>query len=165
MALVFLQVGDGHSAIRSFDAVASQKLPVSFYAEMRGHKLDHATKCELTQDHVRLIFLSSYDKKGTTVAPDKQAGDDGLGDMTLLPSDDRQPFDSLELNLSDIKKVETNKGLLIIKLPSRSSHWLQSICLPTRQSRALPRAGLPTITRGCSSAIPVLRIQNSVLKA
>lgn len=39
--------------------------------------------------------------------------------MTLLPSDDRQPFDSLELNLSDIKKVETNKGLLIIKLPKQ----------------------------------------------
>jgi len=130
MALVFLQAGDGHSSIRSFDAVASQKLPVSFYAEMRGHKLDHAAKCELTQNHVRLIFLSSYDKKGTTVAPDKQAGDDGLGDMTLLPSDDRQPFDSLELNLSDIKKVETNKGLLVIKL-TKQEFTLAPIYLPS----------------------------------
>ena len=140
MALVFLQVGDGHSAIRSFDAVASQKLPVSFYAEMRGHKLDHATKCELTQDHVRLIFLSSYDKKGITVAPDKQAGDDGLGDMTLLPSDDRQPFDSLELNLSDIKKVETNKGLLIIKLP-KQEFTLAPIYLPSYTPVEGPPAG------------------------
>ncbi len=49
MGLVFLQANDGHAAIKSFDAVASQGLPVLFYAEMRGHKLDHAVKCELTR--------------------------------------------------------------------------------------------------------------------
>src|SRR6202043_2827431 len=40
MGLVFLQANDGRSAIKSFDAVSSQDLPVSFYAEMRGHKQD-----------------------------------------------------------------------------------------------------------------------------
>ena len=69
MGLVFLQANDGHSAIKSFDVVASQGLPVSFYAEMRGHKQDQAVKCELTRDRLRLIFLSSYDKKGNPRRP------------------------------------------------------------------------------------------------
>src|SRR5450759_4960254 len=69
MGLVFLQANDGRSAIRSFDVVASQGLPVAFYAEMRGHKQDQAVKCELSRDRVRLIFLSSYDKKGNAVEP------------------------------------------------------------------------------------------------
>jgi hypothetical protein len=58
MGLVFLQANDGRSAMRSFDAVASQNLPVSFYAELRGHKKDHTAKCELTHDRLQLIFLS-----------------------------------------------------------------------------------------------------------
>ncbi len=130
MGLVFLQANDGHLATWSFDAVASQGLPVAFYAEMRGHKLDHAVKCELTHDRVRLIFLSSYDKKGTPTPPDKPAGDDGLGDLTLAPSDERQPFDSLDLTLDDIKKVETNKGILTLKL-TQQEITLAPIYLPS----------------------------------
>jgi len=130
MGLVFLQANDGRAATRCFDAVASQGLPVAFYAEMRGHKLDHAAKCELTRDHVRLIFLSSYDKKGLPSAPDKPAGDDGLGDMTLVPSDERQPFDSLELSVSDIKKVQTSKGLLTLEL-AKDKFTLAPIYLPS----------------------------------
>src|ERR1700704_7012338 len=64
MGLIFLQANDGHSATRAFDVVASQGLPVSFYAEMRGKKQDQAVKCELSGDRVRMIYLSSYDKKG-----------------------------------------------------------------------------------------------------
>ena len=110
MGLVFLQANDGHAAIKSFDVVASQGLPVVFYAEMRGHKLDHAVKCELTRDRLRFIFLSSYDKKGTPTSPSKPAGEDGLGDMTIAPGDERQAsFDSLDLTAADIKKVETNR--------------------------------------------------------
>jgi tetratricopeptide (TPR) repeat protein len=117
MGLVFLQANDGRSAIKSFDVVASQGLPVSFYAEMRGHKQDHAVKCELNRDRLRFIFLSSYDKKGRPEPPDKPAGEDGLGDMIVESSDVRQTaFDSLDLSLSDIKKVETDKGLLKLKL-------------------------------------------------
>ena len=115
MGLVFLQANDGNSAIRSFDAVASQGLPVSFYAEMRGRGLDHAVKCELTNDHIRVVILSSYDKKERPLPPARQAGGDGLGDLTLLPSDDRQPFDSFELNLNDIHKIETNKGVIFVR--------------------------------------------------
>lgn len=116
MGLVFLQANDGRAAIKNFDAVASQGLPVAFYAEMRGHKLDHAVKCELTRDKVRLFFLSSYDKKGNPTPPDKSAGEDGLADLILPPGAKRLAFDSLDLNLSDIKRVQTDKGLLTLKL-------------------------------------------------
>ncbi len=131
MGLVFLQANDGHSAVRSFDVVASQGLPVAFYAEMRGHKQDQAVKCELSGDHVRLIYLSSYDKKGNPAPPSKPAGEDGLGDMVIDPSTPRQQgFDSMELNLSDIKKVETNSGLLRLKL-SQQDVYLAPIYLPS----------------------------------
>jgi tetratricopeptide (TPR) repeat protein len=130
MGLLFLQANDGRSAIKNYDAVASQGLPLSFYAEMRGRKLDHAVKCELSHDRVHLIFLSSYDKKGNPTAPDKPAGDDGLGDLTLAPGGTRQEVDALDLNLKDIKKIETDKGLLTIKL-AKEEFRLAPIYLPS----------------------------------
>ncbi len=130
MGLVYLQANDGRAAVKNYDAVASQGLPVAFYAEMRGHKLDHAVKCELTRDKVRLIFLSSYDKKGNSTPPDKDAGEDGLGDLTLASSNARQAFDSIDLSLSDIKKVETNRGLLTLKL-AKQEFTLAPIYLPS----------------------------------
>jgi tetratricopeptide (TPR) repeat protein len=131
MGLVFLQANDGRSASRCFDVVASQNLPVSFYAEMRGHKQDQAVKVELHRDHLRLIFLSSYDKKGNVVAPGKPAGEDGLGDMVVEAGSDRkQEFDSLDLTLADIKKVETDKGILKLKL-AQQEITLSPIYLPS----------------------------------
>jgi tetratricopeptide (TPR) repeat protein len=130
MGLVFLQANDGRAALKNFDAVASQGLPVGFYAEMRGRRSDQAVKVELTHDRVRLIFLSSYDKKGAPVAPSKAAGDDGLGDMTLAPGDKRQEFDSIDLSLNEIKKVETHNGLLGIKL-AKQEFALSPIYLPS----------------------------------
>jgi tetratricopeptide (TPR) repeat protein len=131
MGLVFLQANDGYSASRNFDVVASQGLPVAFYAEMRGHKQDQAVKCELSRDSLRLIFLSSYDKKGNPAPPAKPAGEDGLGDMVMDASTPRQQgFDSLDLTLTDIKKVETDKGLLKVKL-ARQDITLAPIYLPS----------------------------------
>ncbi len=130
MGLLFLQANDGRSAIKNFDAVASQGLPLSFYAEMRDRKVDRAVKCELSRDRVHIIFLSSYDKKGNPTAPGKPAGDDGLGDLTLAPGDTRQEVDALDLNLSDIKKVETDKGLLTIKT-AKQEFRLAPIYLPS----------------------------------
>jgi tetratricopeptide (TPR) repeat protein len=130
MGLVFLQANDGSSATRSFDAVASQGLPVAFYAEMRGHKLDHAVKCELSLDRLRFILLSSYDKNGKPTPPAKPAGEDGLGDMTLVASDQQQQsLESLDLSLKDVKKVETDKGMLKLKLTNQEI-WLAPIYLP-----------------------------------
>jgi hypothetical protein len=131
MGLIFLQANDGHSATKSFDVVASQGLPVSFYAEMRGHKQDQAVKCELSRDRVRLIFLSSYDKKGNPAPPSRPAGEDGLGDMVIEPSAPRQQgFDSLDLTLAEIKKVETDKGQLKLKL-AQQEITLSPIYLPS----------------------------------
>jgi hypothetical protein len=131
MGLIFLQANDGRSAIKSFDVVASQGLPVSFYAEMRGHKQDQAVKCELHRDGLRLISLSSYDKKGNTTPPSKPAGEDGLGDLIVESASDRQQsFDSLDLTLADIKKVETDKGVLKLKLTQKEI-TLSPIYLPS----------------------------------
>jgi Flp pilus assembly protein TadD len=131
LGLVFLQANDGHSAIRSFDAVASQGLPVSFYAEMRGRKQDQAVKVELNRDGLRLIFLSSYDKKGNPAPPKKAAGEDGLGDMVMEPgAAPRQPFASLDATLSQIKKVETDKGVIKVKLADQEI-TLAPIYLPS----------------------------------
>jgi tetratricopeptide (TPR) repeat protein len=130
MALVFLQANDGRSSMRSFDAVASQNLPVSFYAEMRGHKQDHAVKCELTRDGLRLIYLSSYDKKAKPTAPSKAAGDDGLGDIVVDPWSDRpQDFEMLTVKASDIKSIQTKNASLVMKL-AKEELYITPIYLP-----------------------------------
>jgi tetratricopeptide (TPR) repeat protein len=131
MGLIFLQANDGHSATKSFDVVASQGLPVSFYAEMRAKKQDQAVKVELQRDGLRLIFLSSYDKKGNPVPPKRPAGEDGLGEMTMEPgAPPRQPFESLDLTLSQIKRVETDKGVIKMKLADQEV-TLAPIYLPS----------------------------------
>jgi tetratricopeptide (TPR) repeat protein len=131
MGLVFLQANDGYSATRNFDVVASQGLPVSFYAEMRGRKQDGAVKCELSRDKIRLISLSSYDKNGKAASPKKPAGEDGLGDLVVEPGVSRQQlFDSTDLALGDVKKVETDKGLLKLKL-AQQEVTLSPIYLPS----------------------------------
>jgi|tagenome__1003787_1003787.scaffolds.fasta_scaffold20980955_1 tetratricopeptide (TPR) repeat protein len=117
MGFVYLQANDGRAAMRSFDAVASQNLPASFYAELRGRKKDHAVKCELTRDHLQLIFLSSYDKNGKPSPPEKNAGTDGLGDLLIASAESRKnDFNSLLLTPAQIRKVETKNGLLLLKL-------------------------------------------------
>jgi tetratricopeptide (TPR) repeat protein len=130
MGLVFLQANDGRSSMRSFDAVASQNLPVAFYAEMRSHHQDHAAKCELTRDGLRLIFLSSYDKKAKPTPPAKPAGEDGLGDLVIDPlSTRKQDFESLTLSAADIKGIETKNGHLVLKL-AKEEITLSPIYLP-----------------------------------
>jgi tetratricopeptide (TPR) repeat protein len=117
MALVYLQALDGRTALRSYDAVASQQLPVSFYAEIRGHGLDRPAKCELSRDHVRFIFLATYDNKGFAKPPARQAGEDGLGDLVIEPDSSRAlNFEDFAFRLSDIKKVETKDGQILFKL-------------------------------------------------
>jgi hypothetical protein len=131
MGLVFLQANDGAAAIKSFDVVASQGLPVEFYAELRGHKQDRAVKCELSRGRFRLVYLSSYDKNGRPSPPVRPAGEDGLGDLVRDVSDPPQPqLDALDLTPSEIKKVETNSGVLKVKL-LKEDIMLSPIYLPT----------------------------------
>jgi tetratricopeptide (TPR) repeat protein len=131
MGLIFLQANDGGSATKNFDVIATQGLPVSFYAEMRTRKQDRAVKCELSRDGIRFIFLSSYDKNGKAAPPATPAGEDGLGDLIVEPSAKRQQtFDSLDLKLGDIQKVETNSGMLKLKL-AKEDIYLSPIYLPS----------------------------------
>jgi tetratricopeptide (TPR) repeat protein len=117
MALVYLQSLDGRGAIRAFDAVSSQHLPVSFYAEIRGHDVDRPAKCELSRDHIRFIFLASYDKRGVARPPSRQAGQDGLGDLVIEAQASRAlNFEDFAFRLSEIKKVETKDGQVVFKL-------------------------------------------------
>ena len=130
MGLVFLQANDGRSAMRSFDAVASQNFPVAFYAEMRGKKKDHAVKCELSRDGVRMILLSSYDKNARPSAPAKPAGEDGLGDLVIDPYSERaQDFESLTIQASEIRSIETKNGHVVLKL-AKETLLLSPIYLP-----------------------------------
>ena len=134
MALVYLQANDGQSAMRCFDVVASQGLPVAFYAECRGHKLDHAAKCELSSSGARLIFLSSYDKRGRPAAPACPAGKDGFGDLIVAPGDKRDgQFDSFTMTAADIAHVETKNGLVRVKFGARGEQeiTLSPIFLPS----------------------------------
>ena len=131
MGLVFLQANDGTSAIKAFDVVASQGLPAAFYAELRTRKLDQAVKVELSRNGARLIYLSSYDKNGRTAPPKKPAGEDGLGDLTIDPSAPRiEKFDYQDFTLSQITKVETNSGVIRMKLADKEI-MLSPIYLPT----------------------------------
>jgi tetratricopeptide (TPR) repeat protein len=117
MALVYLQALDGRAAIRAYDAVSSQHLPVSFYAEVRGHNLDRPVKCELSRDHIRFIFLASYDNKGVAKPPSRKAGQDGLGDLVIEAHASRAlNFEDFAFRLSDIKKVQTVNGQIYFKL-------------------------------------------------
>lgn len=117
MALVYLQALDGRAAIRAYDAVSSQHLPVSFYAEVRGHNLDRPVKCELSRDHIRFIFLASYDKNGAARPPSRKAGQDGLGDLVIEPQASRAlNFEDFAFRLSDVKKVQTVNGQIYFKL-------------------------------------------------
>jgi hypothetical protein len=117
MAFFYLQANDGQSAIRCFDAVAGQHLPVAFYAECRGHKQDHAVRCELSQAGIRLIFLSSYNKRGQPSPPDIPAGRDGLGNLAVPPTlKSQDPFDGVTVAQADIKGVETKNGMVRLKL-------------------------------------------------
>ena len=134
MALIYLQANDGESAMRCFDVVASQGLPVAFYAECRGHKLDHAAKCELTSKGARLIFLSSYDKRGRPTPPSRPAGKDGFGDLIVVPTDQRDgAFDELAITTTEIARVETKNGLVRLKLGGEKQEeiTLAPIFLPT----------------------------------
>jgi tetratricopeptide (TPR) repeat protein len=142
MGLVFLQANDGRSSMRSFDVVASQNLPVAFYAQMHARNQDRAVKCELTRDRLRLIFLSSYDKKGKPAAPAKPAGEDGLGDLAIDPAAERaEDFESRIVMPSEIKSIETKNGHLVLKL-GKEEITLSPIYLP-----AVPPADGPAARR------------------
>jgi tetratricopeptide (TPR) repeat protein len=121
LALISLQGNNWPEALRSYDAVASQGLPVSFFAQVNSahdSKEVRATKVEIGPDGVRLVYLSSYDpKKRVSAPPAKPAGDDNMGNLVV--SADHPPdseAEALTIRTDDLKAIETDKNFVVLKL-------------------------------------------------
>lgn len=121
LALIGLQGNNWPEALRSYDAVASQGLPVSFFAQVNSahdSKEVRATKVEIGADAVRLVYLSSYDpKKRVSAPPAKPAGDDNLGNLVVSAAHPPDPqAEALTIRMDDLKGIETDKNFVVLKL-------------------------------------------------
>jgi len=122
LALISLQGNDWPSAYRSYDAVASQGFPVSFYAQVsssRDRKAVRATKVEVGPNAIRLVYLSSYDpRKQISVAPPSAAGDDDLGNLVVDGDEPPDPDASaLSITPAELKGIQTELNFVVLKLP------------------------------------------------
>jgi tetratricopeptide (TPR) repeat protein len=123
LALLNLQSNDWPEAYRNYDAVASQALPVSFYAQVysvHDSNAVRAAKVEIGTHDIRLLYLSSYDaKRHVSMPPNKPAGEDDLGNLVVSPG---QPPDAqaeaLTIRAVDLKGIETDKNFVVLKLPN-----------------------------------------------
>jgi tetratricopeptide (TPR) repeat protein len=121
LALISLQGNNWPEAFRSYDAVASQGFPVSFFAQVNSahdNKEVRATKVEIDADAVRLVYLSSYDpKKRVSAPPARPAGEDNLGNLVVSAA---QPPDAqaeaLTIRVDDLKGIETDKNFVVLRL-------------------------------------------------
>jgi len=121
LALISLQGNNWPEALRSYDAVASQGLPVSFFAQANSahdSKQVRAAKVEIAADAVRLVYLSSYDpKKRVSKPPAKPAGDDNLGNLVVSAGHPPDPeADALTVRIDELKGIETDKNFVVLKL-------------------------------------------------
>jgi tetratricopeptide (TPR) repeat protein len=121
LALMEMQGNNWPAAYRSYDAVASQSYPVSFYAQVNSahdSRVVRAAKVEIASDAVRLVYLTSYDtKKQISTAPETPAGDDDLGNLVV--SSEQPPdaeAESLTIRPGDLKGISTDKNFVELKL-------------------------------------------------
>jgi tetratricopeptide (TPR) repeat protein len=121
LAVIDLQANNWPDAYRSYDAVASQGFPASFYAqEYSGSASDavRATKVEVYNDRIRIVFLSSYNTKTRLSAPPaKPAGTDDLGNLVISatqPADDQAEV--MIIHPADVKGIDTNNNFVELKL-------------------------------------------------
>jgi tetratricopeptide (TPR) repeat protein len=120
LAFIYMQGNNPAAAMRCFDIVASQSLPVSFYAKAftaHDRKNLHNVKLELTRDNARMIYLASYDpKKKTFEPPAKPAGPDKLGALTVAKADEiLSDTDGSSWKTGDLKAVETKNNYVMLK--------------------------------------------------
>jgi hypothetical protein len=141
LALLDLEDNDWSAAFRSFDAVASSGMPVSFYAQTnssRDNKEVRATKIEIGRQSVRLVYLSSYNaKKRTSEPPLTPAGDDDLGNLAV--SESRLPdlaAQSIVISMGDLEGIQTNQNFVIMKL-----HKEQTMLAPVYMVAFTPTEG------------------------
>jgi len=121
LGLIELQGNNWPEAYRRYDAVASQGLPVSFYAQAHSAsdgKIVRATKVEISADSVRLVHLSSYDpKKQVSAPPNEPAGEDDLGNLVVSathPPDANA--ETVTIRAKDLKGIQTDKNFVVLKL-------------------------------------------------
>lgn len=121
LALIDLEGNNWPAALRSYDAIAAQGFPVSFYAQettSSDSKIVHAVKAEVDRESIRLVYLSTYhnDKK-IAEAPDNSAGNDDLGNLVVSAAQPPDPqADSITLKISDLEAVSTDRNLVVLKL-------------------------------------------------
>jgi len=120
LALVDLQGFDWPEAYASYDAVASQGFPVSFYAQVvssRERDIVHAAKVEIATDGIRLIYLAAYNtNKEISAPPAKLAGVDQLGNLVVSsPEPPDLQSEGLRLRAADLKGIETEENLVVLK--------------------------------------------------
>jgi tetratricopeptide (TPR) repeat protein len=124
LALIALQDNDWADAYRSYDAVASQGLPVSFYAQVtdsRNRSVVLATKVEIGTEAIRFLYLSSYSlKTQISTPPSNPAGNDQLGNLIVSHE---QALDTqaqmLTLHPAELRGIETSQNLVVLKLADR----------------------------------------------
>jgi tetratricopeptide (TPR) repeat protein len=120
LALLDLEENDWPSAYRSFDAVASAGMPVSFYAQLydsKDNKNIRATKIEIGRETVRFVYLDTYNpKKRISEPPITPAGDDALGNLAVSETNPPDPAaQSTTISVSDLEGVQTAQNFVIMK--------------------------------------------------
>ncbi len=120
IALIYLQGNNWPDAYRSYDAVASQGFPVSFYAQASSgedSKDIRATKVEVGPSAIRLITLATYNpKKKISEAPDQSAGDDDLGNLVISAKVPPDPnAQAVTIKPEDLKGIATQNNFVVLK--------------------------------------------------
>jgi tetratricopeptide (TPR) repeat protein len=121
LALIYLQGNNWPEAYRSYDAVASQGFPVSFYAQEptgTDDKEVRAVKVEISANSIRIITLATYDSsKKISTAPDQSAGDDDLGNLVISAGTPPDPdAQAVTIHAEDLKGIETQNNFVELKL-------------------------------------------------
>jgi hypothetical protein len=120
LALICLQGNNWPEAYRSYDAVASQGFPASFYAQEptgTDNKQVRAVKVEVAANSIRMITLAVYDPdKKISEAPDESAGADDLGSLVVSASVPPDPdAESVTIKPEDLKGIETQNNFVVLK--------------------------------------------------
>lgn len=120
LALISLQGNNWPEAYRSYDAVASQGFPISFYAQVPSQtdkKVVRATKVEVSASSIRLIALAKYNPgKKISEAPDQSAGDDDLGNLVISSSVAPDPnVEAVTIKAEDLKGIATQNNFVVLK--------------------------------------------------
>ena len=121
LGLIELQANNWSEAYRRYDAVASQGFPVSFYVQAHStsdRNVVRATKVEISSDSIRLVHLSSYDrKKQLSSPPSKPAGEDDLGNLVVSAVHPLDPeAEAVTIRAQDLKGIQTDKNFVVLKL-------------------------------------------------